>query len=88
MEIAPIGQLLKEKTVARSFLRGSSTADKHDGHESRMIAMVEACKANRLPDELTLVVMDLVEPIPMLRHRFTKPGKQRWESQEDQERSK
>lgn len=42
--------------VVRSFLKKPSTGDKPPSHETGSIAMAQACKANHLPDEITLLV--------------------------------
>ena len=75
--------MLTGKTVARSLLGHPSTTKKPIGHESRLIAVAEACKTYSLPNELVLMVLDFVEPIDMYRVRFTEPGEERWLVAED-----
>ena len=81
----PTGQTLKAKTVARSSIEGSCNKP---GHESRLIAMAEACKSFRLPNELVVKILTHVEGLDMYRVRFAGPGEKRWLSPEDVERSK
>ena len=69
--------------VARSVLKDTSKPDIPIGHESRLIAMAEVCKTSGLPNEVTLMVLDLVQPISMARVRFTEPGEKRWLTEED-----
>ncbi|CAF9942029.1 MAG: hypothetical protein ALECFALPRED_009456 [Alectoria fallacina] len=69
--------------LARSFLDHPSTANKPPGHESRLIAVAEACMANGLPNDIILMVLALVEAIEMFRCHFIEPGEKRWLSAED-----
>ena len=72
--------------MARSFLEDPSTANKPQGHESRMIAMAEVCKTHSLPNEVVLMILAMVQAVEMARVRFAGQGKQRWWSEEDMER--
>lgn len=73
--------------MARSSLSDPSTAERPLGHESRLIAAAEVCKAYGLPSEITLSVLSFVKPIDMFRVRFTEPGEKRWLTAEDVERN-
>ncbi|CAD6592326.1 MAG: hypothetical protein ASARMPREDX12_005981 [Alectoria sarmentosa] len=53
------------------------------GHESRLIAVAEACMTNGLPNDIRLMVLALVEAIEMFRCHFVEPGEKRWLSAED-----
>lgn len=72
--------------LALSFLEHPSTADITPGHESRLIAVTEVCKTNGLPNEITLMVLAMVQPIGMYRYLFMEPGARRWWTVEDSER--
>ncbi len=73
--------------VARSYA-GHPSNEYKPGHESRLIAVAEACAAKCLPNELTLTVLAWVEPIDMYRHLFRGPEQWRYTTQEGEDRSK
>ena len=80
-----IGQTLKAKTVAQSSLDGPC---EKLGHESRLIAVAEACKSFCLPNELVVQILTQVEELDMYRVHFAGPGERRWLTPENIERSK
>ena len=61
-----------ELVVTHDLTKWLFTANKPLGHESRLIAVAEVCRVYCLPDELVLMVLDMVEPIDMFRVPFTR----------------
>lgn len=81
------GQTLKAKTVAQELIKAQESLNgpyENSGHEARSIAMAEACKSFRLPNELVFQILIHVEPIAMYRAFFPT----RWLVVEDEERGK
>ncbi|CAD6585320.1 MAG: hypothetical protein ASARMPRED_002128 [Alectoria sarmentosa] len=72
------------KAIIEMWLTGVTVPCSHEqGHESRLIAVAEACMTNGLPNDIRLMVLALVEAIEMFRCHFVEPGEKRWLSAED-----